>query len=162
MIPPLGGTHSGALRITAKTDYAIRALAELAWWQARSGPPLKAETIAEAQGIPLPFLQIILADLRRSGMIASRRGTEGGWRLTRPAQAITVADVVHAINGPIASVAGTSPDELEYRGAARPLKQLWITLDSSVRGVLETVTLADLAAGRLPGPPASSSPAPAG
>jgi Rrf2 family protein len=149
------------VRITAKTDYAIRAAVELAFRQAGNGPPLKAESIAEAQAIPLPFLQIILADLRRYGLITSRRGIDGGWRLTRSANAITVADVVHAINGSIANIAGIGPEELDYRGAARSLKELWITLDDNVRGVLEGVTLADLAAGRFPGPPASSAATPA-
>lgn len=143
--------HNGSVRISAKTDYAIRAAVELASGQAAAGP-VTAEAIAEAQDIPLRFLLNILADLRRSSVVTSRRGTEGGWWLARPAADITVADVIRAIDGPLANVAGVRPEELDYRGSAAPLKDLWIALRYSIRDVLETVTLADLATGALPRP----------
>jgi Rrf2 family protein len=143
--------HNGIVRISAKTDYAIRAAVELASGQAPDGP-VTAEAIAEAQDIPLRFLLNILADLRRSGLVTSKRGTEGGWWLARPAADITVADVIRAIDGPLANVAGIRPEELGYRGSAASLKDLWIALRYSIRDVLETVTLADLATGALPKP----------
>lgn len=143
--------HNGNVRISAKTDYAIRAALELACAPAANGP-VTAEKIAEAQDIPLRFLLNILADLRRSGLVTSRRGTEGGWWLARPADGITVADVIRAIDGPLANVAGARPEELDYRGSAEPLKDLWVALRYSIRDVLETVTLADLATGALPKP----------
>jgi Rrf2 family protein len=147
------------VRISAKTDYAVRAAVELAAAESAvaaaggSGNGLiTAEAIAEAQDIPLRFLLNILADLRRDGLVSSRRGTEGGWRLARPASAITVADIIRAIDGPLANVAGLRPEQLDYTGTAQPLRDLWIALRFSIRDVLEKVTLGDLAAGALPPP----------
>ncbi|MBO0770769.1 MAG: Rrf2 family transcriptional regulator [Actinobacteria bacterium] len=162
------------MRISAKTDYAVRAAVELAAAEAAgtaaaagtagtaaaagtvAGGPgnglVTAEAIAQAQDIPLRFLLNILADLRRDGLVSSRRGTEGGWRLARPASAITVADVIRAIDGPLANVAGLRPEQLDYTGTAQPLRELWIALRFSIRDVLERVTLGDLAAGALPPP----------
>lgn len=148
--------HNRPVRISAKTDYAVRAAVELAAAEAATGAAgnglVTAEAIAEAQDIPLRFLLNILADLRRYGVVTSRRGTEGGWRLARPASAITVADIIRAIDGPLANVAGLRPEQLDYAGTARPLRELWIALRFSIRDVLENVTLADLAAGGLPAP----------
>lgn len=138
------------MRISAKTDYAIRACVELAAGYEHG--PLTAETIAEAQDIPARFLLSILADLRRHGIVASRRGSEGGWRLAMPAPDITIADIIRAIDGPLANVAGVRPELLAYHGSAAPLKDLWIALRYSIRDVLETVTLDNLATGRLPKP----------
>jgi Rrf2 family protein len=140
------------VRISAKADYALRAAAELAGAAAEGdgGGPVKAERLASAQGIPMKFLQSILAELRLAGIVRSQRGSEGGWWLAKPAADVTLADVVRAVEGPLATVRGQRPHELEYTGAATELQSVWIAVRASLRGVLETVTLADLAAGRLP------------
>ena len=144
------GQHNGRVRISAKADYALRAAIMLA--SAEPGTDLAAETIARTQGIPHKFLEAILTDLRREGVVASSRGARGGYRLRRPADEVTVADVIRAVDGPLVSVRGERPPDLAYVGAAEPLLPLWIGLRANVRSVLEGVTLADLAAGRLPGP----------
>ncbi|MEU6285500.1 Rrf2 family transcriptional regulator [Streptomyces sp. NPDC047028] len=138
------------MRISAKTDYAIRAAVELAS-RSPAGELVKAETVAEAQKIPLRFLLTILSELRHSGLVESRRGQDGGYRLARPAATIAVADVIRAIDGPLANVAGTRPEALELSGSAEPLREVWISLRSSIRAVLEHVTLADVVARDLPG-----------
>jgi Rrf2 family protein len=136
------------MRTTAKADYAVRAAVELA--AVGTGDPVKAEQIAEAQSIPLNFLENILAELRRAGIVESRRGAAGGYLLARPAEEITVADVIRAVEGPLANVRGVSPDLLEYQGSAECLRDVWVALRANVRGVLEQVTLADIAKGELP------------
>lgn len=140
------------MRITAKVDYAVRAAIELA---AAPPGPVKGETLAARQEIPLKFLENILADLRRSGLVASQRGAEGGYRLAVPAAEVTVADIIRAVEGPLADVHGTPPEEVDYAGPAAGLQQVWIATRAALRAVLEEVTLADLAAGRLPPPLAS-------
>jgi len=135
------------MRVSAKADYAIRAAVELA---AAGDGPVKGDRIATAQAIPSNFLENILADLRNSGLIASRRGAEGGYWLARPAAEISVADVIRAVDGPLANVRGVRSEQLEYSGSAEPLRVVWIAVRASLRGVLEQVTLADLASGRLP------------
>jgi Rrf2 family protein len=135
------------VRTTAKADYAVRAAVELA---ASGDAPVSAERIAEAQGIPVNFLENILLDLRRAGIVESRRGSAGGYLLAKPADEIVLADVVRAVEGPLASVRGLSPDALEYEGSAVPLRDVWVALRSAVRSVLEHVTLADVASGELP------------
>ena len=137
------------MRATAKADYAVRAAAELAA-AADDGGPMKAERIAQAQAIPIKFLENILLDLKHAGLVQSQRGAEGGYWLARPAAEISVADVIRAVEGPLANVRGVSPDELEYEGAAERLREVWVALRSSIRHVLEEVTLADLASGELP------------
>ena len=112
--------------------------------------PVKGEQIAQAQSIPIKFLENILVDLRQAGLVESRRGPEGGYWLARPAKEITVADVMRAAEGPLASVRGQKPEDLDYVGAAASLQEVWVALRVSLRDVLEHVTLADLAAGRLP------------
>ncbi|GGY13674.1 Rrf2 family transcriptional regulator [Streptomyces djakartensis] len=112
--------------------------------------PVKAETVATAQDIPHKFLEGILGDLRRGGVVDSRRGGGGGYRLAREAAEITVADVIRAVDGPIVSVRGERPTGLAYTGTAEPLLPLWIALRANVRRILEGVTVADLAAGELP------------
>lgn len=139
------------MRISAKTDYAIRAAVELASANAGSAP-VTAEAIADEQDIPLRFLLNILADLRRHGLVSSRRGADGGWRLARPAADITVADVIRAVDGPLANVAGVRPERLAYHGSAQALTGLWVALRHSVRDILESVTLHELAGGTLPPP----------
>ena len=136
------------MRTTAKADYAVRAAVELA--AAGDAGPVKAEQISEAQGIPLNFLENILTELRRAGLVESRRGAAGGHVLARPATEISLADVIRAVEGPLANVRGTRPEELVYDGAAVWLREVWIALRASLRAVLEQVTLADLAAGDLP------------
>ncbi len=111
---------------------------------------MKAEQISEAQGIPLNFLENILAELRRAGIVESRRGAAGGYLLARPATEVSLADVIRAVEGPLANVRGLSPDGLEYEGSAERLRDVWIALRANVRGVLEQVTLNDVAKGDLP------------
>lgn len=136
------------MRITAKVDYAVRAMAELA---AAPDGPVTADALAERQAIPPKFLENILADLRRGGLVRSQRGADGGYRLARPAGAVTVADVIRAVEGPLADVHGTPPEEVAYAGAAAHLRDVWIATRASLRGVLEQVTVADVVAGTLPG-----------
>jgi Rrf2 family protein len=136
------------VRTTAKADYAVRAAVELA--AVGSTEPVKAEHIADAQSIPLNFLENILAELRRAGIVESRRGAAGGYLLARPPEDISLADVIRAVEGPLANVRGVSPDLLEYEGSSERLRDVWVALRSSVRGVLEHVTLADVAKGKLP------------
>ncbi|EWS82427.1 RrF2 family transcriptional regulator [Brachybacterium phenoliresistens] len=136
------------MRISAKGDYAVRAAAELA--ASQDGRPVRAETLARQQQVPHRFLEAILSDLRREGIVVSRRGAGGGYVLARPADRITVADVVRAVEGPLVFVRDARPSDLEYTGAAASLQHVWVALRVNVRAVLEQVTLADLAAGTLP------------
>jgi Rrf2 family protein len=136
------------VRISAKADYAVRATIELA--AAGEGATVKGERLADAQHIPLHFLENILGDLKQAGIVATRRGPEGGYKLARPASEVSVADVIRAVEGPLASVRGDSPESLHYAGSAEPLQQVWIALRSNIRAVLETVSLADLVSGKLP------------
>src|SRR5215475_14022125 len=137
------------MRVSAKVDYAVRAGAELA--AAYGGGPVKGDTIAQAQGIPLKFLENILLDLKHAGLVQSQRGAEGGYWLAKAPEEISVADVIRAVEGPIANVRGERPEQVEYAGAAEALRDVWIALRASMRAVLEDVTLADIAAGALPG-----------
>jgi Rrf2 family protein len=136
------------MRVSAKVDYAVRAGAELA---AASGTgPLKGETISKAQSIPLKFLENILLDLKHAGLVQSQRGAEGGYWLAKEPAEISVADVIRAVEGPIANVRGERPEQVEYAGSAEALREVWIAVRGNLRAVLETVTLADVAAGALP------------
>ncbi|MFL5819866.1 MAG: RrF2 family transcriptional regulator [Solirubrobacteraceae bacterium] len=135
------------MRVSAKADYAVRAAIELA---AAGGELVKGDHLARAQGIPLNFLENILVDLKQAGLVGSRRGPEGGYWLDRPAAEVSVADIMRAAEGPLASVRGERPESLRYDGSAEPLQEVWIALRANVRGVLEQVTLADVVAGRLP------------
>jgi Rrf2 family protein len=137
------------MRISAKTDYAIRAVVEMAA-AAHDGQLVKAEAVADAQHIPLRFLLSILNELRHAGIVDSRRGADGGYRLAKPPYAIAIADVIRAIDGPLANVAGTRPDALDLTGSAAPLRDVWVSLRSSIREVLEHVTVADVVSGKLP------------
>ena len=132
--------------ISAKSDYALRATLTLAV----ADGPMTADAIAAAQQLPPGFLDRILGDLRTAGVIASRRGPSGGWRLARPADAVTVGDVMRAVDGPLAQVHGLPPELTEYRGPAAHMQELWVAVRAGMRMVLDRVTLADLAAGRLP------------
>jgi Rrf2 family protein len=133
------------MRVSAKVDYALRAMAELA-----AAPPglMTAEQLASAQHIPPKFLESILSQLRTGGLVASHRGAEGGYELARPAAEISIAEVIRVLEGPIATVRGVRPDELEYEGAASGLRGIWLELRTQMRGVLEQTTLADLARAR--------------
>lgn len=137
------------MRISAKADYAVRAAAELAAAEPQ-GRPLKGEQIAAAQEIPKKFLENILGDLRHAGLVRTRRGAEGGYALNKPAGEISVAEVLRAVEGPLAAVQGVRPESLRYGGAAARLPEVWVALRANLRAVLERVTLADLAAGALP------------
>ncbi len=136
------------MRISARADYAVRAALQLA--ASPDGGPLKAETIADAQEIPHKFLEGILNDMRRGGLVLSRRGGNGGYRLARPAGEISIADVIRVVDGPLVSVRGVRPPDLSYTGPARSLLPLWVALRSNVREILDGVTLADVAAAELP------------
>ena len=135
------------MRISAKVDYAVRACSELA---GSGGGPTKGDRIASAQGIPLKFLENILSELRVAGLVEAQRGAEGGYWLARPASEISVADVMRAVEGPLANVRGQRPETLRYAGSAEAVGTLWVALRASLRSVLESVTLAQLAAGELP------------
>ncbi len=135
------------MNVTAKTDYAVRAVAELG---AAEGRLVKADRIAEAQGIPRHFLDNILNDLRRAGIVATQRGAEGGSRLARPASEVSLADIMRAMEGPLAAVRDVRPENLAYDGAAASLPQVWVAVRAALRNVLERVTVADVVAGRLP------------
>ena len=135
------------MRVSAKTDYGVRALLELA---VADDGPVKGERLAQSQGIPLKFLENILTDLRHAGIVRAQRGAEGGYWLARPAAEVTLGAVIRAVDGPLASVRGEAPEEVEYAGAAENLQVVWIALRASMRSVLDEITLADVVAGRLP------------
>ncbi|WP_159621587.1 RrF2 family transcriptional regulator [Ruania rhizosphaerae] len=135
------------MRISAKAEYAVRAAAELA---TGGETPMPAEALARAAGVPHRFLEGILTDLRREGLVLSRRGAGGGHLLARPAERVTIADVIRAVEGPLVFVRDERPGEIAYQGAAALLPQVWVALRANVRAVLEQVTLADLAAGHIP------------
>ena len=137
------------MRISAKADYAVRAAIELARGDS-SEQRTKGEAIATAQAIPLKFLENILIDLRHAGLVRSQRGADGGYWLARPASEISVADVIRAVEGPLASVRGQGPEDIAYPEGAMNLQRVWIAVRSSLRGVVENVSLADLAGDRLP------------
>jgi Rrf2 family protein len=136
------------VRVSAKTDYAVRALIEMAGRD--DGRPVSAEEIGRRQDIPHGFLQAILADLRRAGVVASQRGQSGGWRMAQDPSAVTVADVIRAVDGPLVSVYGLRPEAVSYNETAGVLQHVWIAARSSLREVLEQVTIESLVAGELP------------
>ncbi len=134
------------MHIPAKVDYGMRALLTLT----QMGEPATAEALAQSQGLPAKFLGSILNDLRRAGIVASQRGAEGGYRLARPGSAIAVADVMRALDGPLAEVRGLRPEDAAYDGAAEHLQDVWVAVRASMRAVLELVTLEDVVTGRFP------------
>jgi Rrf2 family protein len=135
------------MRISAKVDYAVRAAVELG---AAGDGPVKGDLIAEAQEIPLKFLENILGELKHAGIVNSRRGAHGGYWLAKPADEISLADIVRAVEGPLASVRGEAPEALAYKGGAAPLQKVWIALRANLRAVLDEVTLADVVSNQLP------------
>jgi Rrf2 family protein len=139
------------VRVSAKADYAVRAMIELA--SGTEENPVAGERVAADQQIPLRFLDSILTELRYAGLVRGRPGAEGGgYWLARPPEDVTLAEVFDEVEGPLASVHGQPPDELTLRGDAKPLQEVWIALRANIREVLESVTIADLAAGQLPEP----------
>ena len=136
------------MRVSAKADYAVRAAVELA--AVGEDGPVKGERLAEAQEIPLQFLEHILLELKHHGIVRARRGAKGGYWLARPADEVTIADIVRAVEGPIAHVQSAPPESIEYRGNAEHLQEVWLAVRASLRTVLEHVTLADLVGGKLP------------
>ena len=140
----------GMMRVSAKADYAVRASAELAAAQAKGGELTKAERISEAQSIPIKFLEAILLELKHAGIAKSKRGADGGYSLARPASEISVADVIRAVDGPLANVRGDRPEEVRYPGSAEHLTDVWIAVRAALREVLEQTTLDDLVSGNLP------------
>jgi Rrf2 family protein len=138
------------LQVSAKTDYALRAASELALAATANAAPVKGEWISETQGIPKKFMENILHDLKRSGLVRTRRGASGGYWLALPAEEISLADVIRAVEGPLANVRGEWPEVVEYSGAAEHLQEVWIAVRANMRAVLESVTLADIINGKLP------------
>ena len=136
--------------ISAKVDYGTRALIALA--AAAEGTTVKGETLAAAQNLPVRFVENILVELRRAGLVHSQRGAEGGYRLAAPASEIFLADVFRALEGPLADVRGLRPEDARYEGPAEHLRDVWVAVRAALRLVLESVTLADVASGALPEP----------
>jgi Rrf2 family protein len=136
------------VRVSAKVDYALRAAVELAALEDEW--PVKGERLAAGQEIPMRFMENILGELRQAGIVASKRGAEGGYMLARPPAEIALADVIRAVDGPLANIGGLRPDQLSYEGSAEGMKDVWIAVRSALRSVLEQTTLADVAAGALP------------
>ena len=138
------------MQVSAKTDYALRAAAELARAAEEGLGPIKGEWISEAQGIPKKFMENILHDMKRAGIVRTRRGASGGYWLARPPEEIYLAEVIRVVEGPLANVRGEWPEEVEYKGAAERLQHVWIAVRANLRAVLESTTLADLVDDSLP------------
>ncbi len=136
------------MRVSAKADYAVRAALELA--AADGVQPLKREQISAAQKIPSKFLETIMLELKHAGIVKSTRGAGGGYALARPADDISVADVIRAVDGPLANVRGERVESVEYEGAAASLRDLWVAVRASLRRVLESTSLQDVVDGELP------------
>lgn len=141
-----GSGKNGDMHIPARVDYAVRAVLELA----QQGEPMTGDALAEAQSLPVKFLKLIMNDLRRAGVVISRRGLDGGYRLARTAAQITVADVMRAIDGPLAEVHGLRPELRSYQGSAEHLQDVWIATRASLRVVLESLTIEDVLTGKFP------------
>ncbi len=139
------------MRLSARVDYALRAMSELA----AANAPRTVEQLSEAQRLPSKYLEAILGELRRTGLLRSQRGPDGGYRLARPAEAISIADVIRALDGELANVRGSRPENLAYVGAAAALQEVWIALRASERAILEGVTLANVVSGEMPKPVAA-------
>src|SRR6202051_3212834 len=136
------------MHVTAKADYAVRAVVELA--SSSQGSPRKVDEVAQAQGIPVSFLENILTQLRSAGIVRSQRGPEGGYWLAKPAEEVSLAQIIRAVEGPLVGVRGQRPEEIEYVGSAESLQEVWIGVRSNLRKVLENVSVADVSNGKLP------------
>ena len=137
-----------AVHISAKADYAVRAMLVMA--AEPDNRPIKGETIARSQNMPMKFVENTLVELRRTGLVASQRGTAGGFKLGKPASRITVADIIRAVDGPLAEIRGERPESTTYEGPAEHLQEVWVAVRASLRSVLDQVTLADIVAGKIP------------
>lgn len=148
--PPAGADAAilGGMDISARADYAVRAMLALA--TAEGGAPASVVRLAEEQDLPRKFLEAIIGDLRRAGLVTSRMGASGGYVLARPAVDICIGDVIRAVDGPLAEVRGERPQTTSYAGAATHLPTLWVAVRASVRSVLDATTLADVVAGDFP------------
>lgn len=135
------------MNITARSDYALRAMVELA---KPNAAVISRTDLADRQGIPHAFLEAILRDLRRSGLVLAQRGSRGGYTLGRPGSDISLADVIRAVSGPLTSINGLPPESTTYDGSATALRDVWVAMRASLRGILETVTIADVAENALP------------
>jgi Rrf2 family protein len=140
--------QDGSVHISAKADYAVRAMLVMA--AEPHGNPISGEAIAVRQGMPVKFVENTLVELRRTGLVASRRGAAGGFMLGKPPNRITIADVVRAVDGPLSEIRGERPDSTSYDGPVEPLQSVWIAVRASLRSVLEHVTLADVVTDQLP------------
>jgi Rrf2 family protein len=138
------------MRVTAKVDYAVRAAILLAESADHGSGPLKGEQIASAQNIPVKYLENILSELRQAGIVRSQRGAEGGYWLGKPAQDVSIADIIRAVEGPLANVRGERPEALDYPDGTGALQEVWIATRAALRSVLETVNLRDVVQGQLP------------
>jgi len=136
------------MHVTAKADYAVRAVIELA--SGSRDTPRKVDELAQAQAIPVSFLENILTQLRSAGIVRSQRGPEGGYWLAKAPEEVNLAQVIRAVEGPLVGVRGLRPEEVAYKGSAESLQQVWLALRANLRKVLEHVTLADVASGKLP------------
>jgi Rrf2 family protein len=136
------------VRITAKADYAVRAALELA--ASPAGEPVKGEKLAESQGIPLQFLEHILLELKHARLVRAKRGYTGGYWLDRPAEEISIADVIRAVEGPLANIHESAPEDLHYEGPAERLRDVWVAVRANLRGILEEASLAEVSQGTLP------------
>jgi Rrf2 family protein len=136
------------MHVTAKADYAVRAVIELA--SGSQDSPRKVDEVATAQRIPVSFLENILTQLRSAGLVRSQRGPEGGYWLAKPAAEVNLAQVIRAVEGPLVGIRGLRPEEVSYEGSAESLQQVWLALRANLRKVLEHVTIADVASGKLP------------
>ena len=136
------------MHVTAKADYAVRAVVELS--DSSQASPRKVEDIAQSQSIPVSFLENILTQLRSSGVVRSQRGPEGGYWLAHAPEDVNLAQIIRAVEGPLVGVRGQRPEEIEYAGSAEALQQVWIAVRANLRAVLEQVTVADVAGGKLP------------
>jgi Rrf2 family protein len=136
------------MHVTAKADYAVRAVIELA--NSAADAPRKVDDVARAQGIPVSFLENILTQLRSTGLVRSQRGPEGGYWLAQPPHEVNLAQIIRAVEGPLVGIRGQRPEEVEYAGSAEALQAVWIALRANLRKVLEHVTVADVASGKLP------------
>ena len=135
------------MHVSARADYAVRALVEIG---AARGQAVKREQIASAQHIPVKFLGNILQELKTAGLVRTQRGADGGYLLAAPAERITLADVIRAVDGPLANVRGERPEDVTYEGSSEALREVWVAVRASLRNVLEQVTLHDVAASQLP------------
>jgi Rrf2 family protein len=136
------------MHITAKADYAVRAVVELS--DSNQHEPRKVDDVAQAQSIPVSFLENILTQLRSSGIVRSQRGPEGGYWLAHPPDEVNLAQIIRAVEGPLVGIRGQRPEEIEYSGSAEALQSVWVAVRANLRKVLEHVTVADVASGKLP------------